>query len=1070
MWRCGRVSNSAGHYAFLNVPVGEYSLEASKAGFSKRKLEELTLVVNQTATLDFTLALGLIEQSVTVDAVGDEVQSSTAELDVAIATKNVQELPLNGRNFTQLLSLAPGMSPVNVSSGASGSGSAPVGAFLSPTINGQTGRSNFYMMDGIYDVGGWSTGIYGVAPILDAIDEFKVQSHNDQAEFGAVQGGIVNVVTKSGTNALHGTAWEFFRNDKLDARNFFLRSVTPFRWNQFGASGGGPVVIPRLYNGKNRTFFFVAYEGYRKRQPANSFFRVPTAANYNGDLSNETRQIYNPYPTRPDPAVPGQLARDPFPGNQIPASLIDPGLVLYAKATLPAPNVVGLGTLNALDTTPGAVNQEEYSARGDQTLGPKDSLWFRWSGTLNDNPRSGGRPALGTVATLRARNIGANWVHTFNPSTVLDAQFGYLYMDYGTKTRFHGLAADFVHQVGFSDNFTSNFHNVGTLVPNVNVANYFSGGEGEQFNSPWSDVWQEKVSFSKVRGDHTFKGGFEYARTTFAGDVLNTNVGFTNFETSNPQSPGNTGSALASLLLNVPNNASRRNTLESTSWGGVISFYVQDQWKAARRLTVNLGLRYDRRWQPTYGRPEDGNQAVGDIDLIRGIYVLQYKPGTCAALGKPPCIPDPTGALPDHTVLAEHGKVPHDSLKDFGPRAGFAYRVDQKTAIRSSFGIFYDEFAAYQQSSQNMQGTWPSVDQQLANNLNNPQSGSLTPNVSAKNPIPSSSFPSPTPFSTFTWYFDPYMKPGYSMQWNFGIQRQVSSDTLVSVNYVGSVGRRQPLSGVYNTALTPGPGDPKSRSRYPYAGIQYFDRSWGRSNYQSLQATVTKRYGNGLSYSLAYTWSKTIDIGCSGWYGFEGCSVQDPYHFNNDRSVAGSDVPHVLAASWVYELPIGAGKRFRTSSRIANYILGNWQTNGIVQLQSGAPYNIYIGSDIANVGIIGSDGNERPNLVGNPNLSNPTPQVWFNKAAYTAPAPFTFGNLGRYTGRTDWVRNLDFSLFRQFPFTESKRLELRADSFNIMNTPTFGAPHRDLNDVDFGRVTATRNTERQLQLALKLIF
>jgi hypothetical protein len=235
---------------------------------------------------------------------------------------------------------------------------------------------------------------------------------------------------------------------------------------------------------------------------------------------------------------------------------------------------------------------------------------------------------------------------------------------------------------------------------------------------------------------------------------------------------------------------------------------------------------------------------------------------------------------------------------------------------------------------------------------------------------------------------------------------------------------------------------------------------------------VQKTPSGGLSYSASYTWSKTISIGCDGWYGFEGCSVEDPVHWwlHGNRSVAVSDVPQLFAGSWLYELPIGTGKRFATGNRYADYVIGNWQFNGILSLQAGEHYNVYISSDIANIGILGSDQGERPNLVGNPAVSNRKPTAWFNTAAYQAPAPFTFGNLGRNTGRTDWGRNLDLSLFRQFPFMETRRLEFRADAFNSTNTPVFAAPSTDMNDPAFGQVTMTRNTERLLQLALKIIF
>ena len=261
----------------------------------------------------------------------------------------------------------------------------------------------------------------------------------------------------------------------------------------------------------------------------------------------------------------------------------------------------------------------------------------------------------------------------------------------GGLTRFTSIPAGFAQQVGFSPNFVSGFHQVGTLFPNISVANYFAGGEGGQVNNPWTVVWQEKANFAKIIGRHTLKAGADINRTRYAGIVLNDNVGFTSFESSDPENPGTTGSALASFLLDVPNNASRRNTQESTSWGAIMGVYLQDQFKATSRLTINAGLRYDRRWAPTYGRPQDGNQYVGDSDLVRGIYILQKDPGSCAQLGKPPCIPTPGGVLPAHTVLAGHGKVNHDSTRDFGPRVGFAYRLDPNTAIRSGFGIFYDE-------------------------------------------------------------------------------------------------------------------------------------------------------------------------------------------------------------------------------------------------------------------------------------------------------------------------------------------------------------------------------------------
>ena len=468
------VSNGAGNYLFLSIQPGKYTLEATRPGFNKSVIAPFTLEVNQTATFDFNMKVGGVEQSVTVEAVGADIQASTAEVGAVVSSRQVVDLPLNGRNFTQLLTLSPGVAPVSVSQNSGSWISSPIGSYSFPAINGQTNRSNFFLMDGVSDQAPY-TSVYAVPPIVDAIQEFKVQSHNDQAEFGGATGGIINVVTKSGTNEYHGTAWEYLRNNAFDARNRFLPSVTPFKQNMFGASVGGPVIIPKIYNGKNKTFFFVAYQGFRYRRNAETLFRVPTPANLAGDLSDWPNQIYNPFSTRPDPNKPGSYIRDPFPRNQIPANLIDPGMVLYAKTTLPAPIYTGVTDRNALDTTPYKQTQEEYTARADQTLGTKDFFWFRYSGRLQDIDSSGGRQALANINTNRSRNVGLSLVHIFNPSTVLQIQYGRVLVKNPYGTKFRSLPANFADQVGFSPQFAGGFIGGATLVPGLERAGFLLG-------------------------------------------------------------------------------------------------------------------------------------------------------------------------------------------------------------------------------------------------------------------------------------------------------------------------------------------------------------------------------------------------------------------------------------------------------------------------------------------------------------------------------------------------------------------------------------------------------------------
>ena len=399
-------TNAVGRYGFVNVPPGYYTLEAAVEGFRTSSVEPFSLVVNQTATFDIVLEVGAVTDSVTVEAVGAQVQSSSAELGTAMTEQQVIDLPLNGRNFTQLLMLTPGASPVNVAQSRGGFGSTSVGTFSFPSINGQNNRSNLFLTDGVNNQG-TMTSTYAVPPIIDSIQEFKVQSHNDLAEFGSVTGGVVNVVTKSGQNAVHGSAWWFLRNDNLDARNTFLRDKAALAQNMFGGTVGGPVVT-------NKTFYFGAFQGFTNRTPSNRNYQVPTDANLGGDLSNSTRQIYDPYSTRMGPD--GSAVRDPFQGNRIPASRLDQGFLHYIQQTVPKPIDLGtdLGIFNQRDTTGTALDQYEYSGRVDHHFSQSDSAYVRVSGQVNDRIGSAGRQGLTSFVNIENLNIAANWVHTFD--------------------------------------------------------------------------------------------------------------------------------------------------------------------------------------------------------------------------------------------------------------------------------------------------------------------------------------------------------------------------------------------------------------------------------------------------------------------------------------------------------------------------------------------------------------------------------------------------------------------------------------------------------------------------------
>ena len=789
----------------------------------------------------------------------------------------------------------------------------------------------------------------------------------------------------------------------------------------------------------------------------------PTAAYLTGDLSDEPRRIYDPWTTRDNPARPGTYIRDPFPGNRIPAGRLDQGMVFFAKNTLPEAMETGRPGFNALDTTPFRQTQDEYTARVDQNLGEKDFFWFRYSGTLQD--RLGGRKHLENGIEDRAKNLAASWVHTFGPASVLQAQFARARMRDTTYNQFRDTSPDFYQKAGVSDNFAGHFVGGRTEMPALNVTDFFSGGESYQSMIP-TDVWQAKANYSLIRGNHILKLGGEFNKSDFGNVIALANAGFITFQTSDPLNSGPTGSALASFLLNVPDNATRRNIDESVAFGGVIGFYLQDQWKATSRLTVNIGLRYDKSFMPTYGKDEDFTNETGNMDFNRGVYVLQKAAPPCEVRKTAPCIPTAGGALPQYVELSPNGRIYRGTSKNFQPRFGLAYRLTPRTALRASFGVFFDNWSAVNQMARNFGGAWPSVGFIQASNLNRPVPDQILPNKTVGNPLPAGVFPDTTPFRQVAWFADPNITNPYSLQWNGGIQHQLTPSTVITTNYVGSGSRRLDVGGYYNTALTPGPGNPQSRAPFPYISATNYDRSWGKASYHSFQFLLDRRFSNGMGAMVSYTWSKSIDIGCSGWF-VEGCAVQDPYHLNNDRSVSGYDLPHVLTANWVYRLPFGKGMRFGSGSRVVDLIAGGWQFNGIARFHSGSAYNLSVNGDTANTG--NASGYMRPNVVGDHRLETRDPELWFRKEAFAAPPIFTFGNLGRYVMRSDWNRNFDLSMFRQFPIGERRHVEFRAEAFHVFNTPIFGAPVSNINSPNFGRVLGAGGV-RQLQLSLRIEY
>lgn len=1046
-------TTNRGSYSLSQVPPGTYNLQVEQTGFQTVNQTGITLTVNQTLTFNEILQPGATTQTVTVAADAAVIDTSTSANGTAIENKSVEDLPLNGRNFTQLLTLTPGAVEVNVDQNGSNSSNSflgtRVGTVVFPAINGQGNRSNLFSVDGLIDQGVMGSN-YAVAPILDDIEEFKVQSLNDESMFGGVMGGVVNIVTKSGTNEFHGTAWEFLRNSAFDARNPFMPSVTPLHQNQYGANIGGPVILPH-YNGRNKVFFFASYEQYHRTLGGEALYSVPTAAELAGDLSDQPQQIYNPFSTRVDPNNPKNYIRDAFQNNQIPKSMIDQTMIKLASL-FPTPVNTGVKGFNGLDTTPTKTDQYSGNGRINAQFNTNNSGWFRYSRYELPITAPGGFKGLVEPIRDYGWNFGGSFLHTFNPTTLVQLQFGRTYDVALSGSSFSSKPSNFIAQSGMSTSFVCGFRSANCMVPTIIMPSFLTGGETYDSDGQ-SDFYQYSADFTKITRNHTLKLGYALLPNQFDAVKAYNFLGFGTPQTADPSNPGKTGNELASFLLGVPDNATYRNSSEAVRGLKVMAIYGEDQWKISPQFTLNAGVRYDVTYLPPYGLGSDKSNAVGTLDLKNGTYVLQRDPGECTNSQKAPCIP---GGLPQsHVTVSTNGKLVQTSTDNIQPRIGLAYALTAKTAIHAGGGIYYDNWSNFMQNVQNLAGTWPQVQLLSASNMNY---NYVT--ASAENPLPGvGATPAASPLTLQNLYVDPHIQNPRSVQWILGFEQQLTPDTILTVNYVGNKDSRIEIFVAGNVAKTPGPGDISSRTPFPYiAHTQYYESSIGNSNYNALQASLKRSYAKGFSYLVSYTWSKDIDVG----------SAQNPYNIRESRGPASIDLTHVLTASMLYDLPFGSNRRFRTPSNVVNQIIGDWQINGIVTLHSGLPFTLLTAGDIANTGNAGSY--ERLNKIGNLSLPNKGATEWFNTSAVAVPAQYTFGNIGRNSLRSQAFRNADFSIFRSFPIRGEKGLEFRAEIFNATNTPTWAAPKNNISQAHFGQVTSTFSTSRQIQLALKLHY
>lgn len=1139
-----RTTNETGGFVFVNVPPGPYTVRVSQAGFKEAEVRALQVGVNQAAKVDVQLDVGGVSETVEVAATGSLIQTTTTELGTVIPEKVVNDLPLNGRNFTQLLTLTPGVTPVSTSQNKSvgcceGNVGIPGSGFSDPSFHGQQNRSKLYFFDGIIN-----TNIRGptyiVIPNIDLIQEFMVVGHDAKAEFGGATGGVVNMVSRSGTNALHGSAFEYVRNNFFDARDTLKDAKrsgpAAFRQNQFGAVASGPII-------KNRTFVSGGYDGWRYSQPSQALSNVPTAAEIAGDFSHTTvvsgHSLFNPYSTR---ASGTGFVRDPFrcdasgnplpvdaskrqdqsigtPCNKIPQALIFAPMQQFFQQYSATPNYSAAGDLghNFIQSRSTTNNSNSFQARVDHRMSDKDNLFFRYT-----EHRVAAFTPIGEVGATsggsQGRNYGGGWVHTFGPSLILDLRAGYAGrpgVDAGQQNQ-HPAGLEALKKLGFTDIDTY----AGMLVT-LSTSEWTNGGNnsfGVRGAAPRENPnWSVTPNLSWIKGNHNVRTGFWFIDAKRIQENTFQTYTFADDQTGDPtRASGTTGLSLASALLGFPTNFQGQLPILG---GGPVKFkyaawaaYVQDEWRVRRGLTITLGLRYDALTQPETLDGRLWNSL--DIPNKRWIIGAATMPPLCSVAQKSPCIPDAFQSDPHFANVVLAGKsffAPGPVYDNWGPRAGVAWQITPKTVIRSGYGLYWDAIPARSQYAQNdlELAVWPGTTA-FSGNVN--VTSDFTTGQQKLITDLQGHFPTPLPPTnpwapTNTFADDPKFKDSYSHQWSLEIQRELTSNTMFAVAYVGSKNGRLPYSGLANAARQASPpGTPVAQidalRPMPWlnANITY-TQSIGYSHYNALEAKLQRRFANGLHSLLSYTYGKSTDVS-SGYFNVEngtggGSTVQNYYDPSTARGVSGYDITHFVSWATVYELPFGRGKRFVTSGPGA-WVLGNWQLNYIMQARSGAPYNITVSGDVANLkGSAPNIGNYAcPNLVGDPFQAGPVPanpdpgcrttisqggkaaDVVGNTATYFNPCAFaipvgSFGNLGRDAFRGPAVFNLDASLFKSIPITERWALQLRFEAFNAFNVQNWDSPSgTTIGSANAGQITALAagTTPRQLQFGLRLNF
>ncbi len=1011
------LTGARGEYAFQQIPAGEYTLSVLKPGFRPFAAEGLTIEANQKARHDVSLTVGGADERITVTGTVSPLQTGDAAAGYRMDRSRIQGLPLATRNITALVTLGPGAIPrqlggfvhdVNndMQEGSRGS------VALNPPVNGSRSTQNVFTLDGAYDTDR-NTFAIAVYPPMDSVQEFQIQTSLAPAEFAQAGGAAIAVVTKSGTRDLHGSAFEYFRNEATDARNYFddpalTRPI--FRQNAFGASLGGPLPAAR------KTFFYGIYEGRRQKSGTSAGAIVPNAAVRSGDFGGQS-PIYDPLNRD------SQGMRRIFPGNVIPLDRIDPVAAAFLNRYEPLPNRAGAAG-NYLDATPNSNRNDATSGRIDRNFGDHHMLAVRYTLNSERNRIAGSFPLLPFSEQVRAQQASAAYTAA-TAGWVAESRLAF------TRLRLYDVPETAFHEnvaqsLGLKDPPADPFS---YGLPFFNTTNYTMVTDSPSLPQVQRDnLWQVSQSLAVLRNGHTLKFGGAWLH--FQMGYLRSNLSrgqytYTGVFTSQDGSGAGSGDPFADFLLGFP-----QFTTRSTGSGqaylkqNVYAAYAQDEWRASRRLTVNFGVRYE------YAAP----YAEGRGRLLN----LDY-----SSLPAPPSLQAVSSAvLPDRN--------------NFAPRIGLAWQIPGGV-LRAGYGVYFNPEIAAE--------TYDLVLNNLLNEQNETQ-GDRLPVLTTRDGFPKTSA------SGFPAYFgvDPGARTPYVQQWNFGIQHEFRGRLLVEAAYLGSKGTKLGRYRQFNTPahvetgenLPPRPGDLQALRTFPTLGKITQRQHIANSSYNSLQVKAEKNLSSRLSFLASFVWSKSIDDADSVIPGlFDSAGAQDERNLRLERGLSFFNPGRRVSAGYVYRLP----DLVRTGP-----LLRGWTLSGAVTLQDGTPVNpFYFALDFANSGTP-----NRPDIVPGQSIALPrserTAEHFFNTGAFAAPAAFTFGNAGRNTIPGPGNNIFDFALSRQFRVREAHSIEFRAESFNAFNHPNWGipGPYPDFGPF-FGKIF-TSGEPRRMQFAMRYDF